>query len=153
LESCSESEEICCINKKIWRGLYFYSFYILCLLPRLLVQLRVLLDMLYKFTRTPWGNSQEFTRTLDFLIRMYGCTGSYGEACNTGSICIAEDCLVNSRTKHIDIRIHNIWQRVEEKQIVLEYVPTAKMIADVMTKPLGGQKFKGFRDQLSMKQL
>ena len=72
---------------------------------------------------------------------------------NTGSICIAEDVLVNSRTKHIDIRIHNIWKRIESKEIEVKYVSTSNMKADMTTKPLLGQMFVKFRDQLGLKKI
>ena len=43
---------------------------------------------------------------------------------NNAGIAIANDCKVNHKTKHIDIRIHNIWGKIEKKQITLEYIPT-----------------------------
>lgn len=41
----------------------------------------------------------------------------------------------HSRTKHIDYRYHFIQQGVEEKVINIEYKPTSKIVADVLTKP------------------
>ena len=35
---------------------------------------------------------------------------------------------------------------VERKEVQIEYCPTENMIADYMTKPLVGAKFKTFRD-------
>jgi branched-chain amino acid transport system ATP-binding protein len=38
--------------------------------------------------------------------------------------------------------------KVEEGEIILEYKPTEEMIADVLTKPLQGEKFIKIRDAL-----
>mmetsp|Transcript_23150 Transcript_23150/g.30237 ORF Transcript_23150/g.30237 Transcript_23150/m.30237 type:complete len:86 (-) Transcript_23150:213-470(-) len=73
----------------------------------------------------------------------------YGDN-NTASIAITENCSVFSRTMYIDIRIHNIWEGIDEKQIILDYIPTENMIADMMTKPLAGSQFKTFRTQLGL---
>ena len=38
--------------------------------------------------------------------------------------------------------------QVEENKVNIEYCPTKKMIADYMSKPLQGKKFKEFRKQI-----
>ena len=57
---------------------------------------------------------------------------------------MAEKSLNNKRTKHIDIRYHFIRQHVIDKTIELFHVPTAKNIADIMTKALTGPTFQKF---------
>ena len=42
----------------------------------------------------------------------------------------------NSKAKHIDIRYHFIRQHVADKTIVLTFVGTEDMVADIFTKPL-----------------
>ena len=49
------------------------------------------------------------------------------------------------RTRHIDIRYFMIKDRVDKKELSLEYCPTDEMIADFLTKPLQGVKFRKFR--------
>ena len=49
------------------------------------------------------------------------------------------------RTRHIDIRYFMIKDRVDKKELSLEYCPTDEMIADFLTKPLQGEKFRKFR--------
>lgn len=43
----------------------------------------------------------------------------------------------HNRTKHIDTRFHFIREKVADGTIVIKYVPTADMYADILTKPLG----------------
>ena len=50
------------------------------------------------------------------------------------------------RTKHINVRYFFITDRINNKELHIEYCPTDKMIADYFTKPLQGTKFQEFRD-------
>ena len=52
----------------------------------------------------------------------------------------------SKRTRHINIRYFFVQDRVEGKEIKIEYCPTGNMIADFFTKPLQGTLFKKFRD-------
>ena len=51
-------------------------------------------------------------------------------------------------TRHISIRFFLIHDRIKEDEIRLEWIPTDKMVADILTKPLQGSKFKEPRRQL-----
>ena len=53
-------------------------------------------------------------------------------------------CMGNSR--HINIRYFFIKDRIDKKEIAVEYCPTYLMAADFFTKPLQGRMFKIFRD-------
>ena len=55
-------------------------------------------------------------------------------------------CTGNSR--HIDIRYFFSKDRVDKKEISIEYRPTTKMIADFFTKYLQGNLFQFFWDIL-----
>ena len=54
----------------------------------------------------------------------------------------------SNRTKHISIR--NFWlkDKVSQGDIVIEYLPSEDMIADLLTKPLQGELFFKFRKQI-----
>ena len=42
---------------------------------------------------------------------------------------------------------------MEKGKVKLDYIPTAKMIADGFTKPLGRTAFERFRDQLGLREV
>ena len=50
------------------------------------------------------------------------------------------------RTRHFDIKIFYVSDLVSRDEVEVKYCPTDEMIADYMTKPLVGSKFKRFRD-------
>ena len=46
----------------------------------------------------------------------------------------------HSRTKHIDIRHHYIREEIKKNEIKVEYMSSEEMTADVLTKPLSGDR-------------
>jgi hypothetical protein len=48
------------------------------------------------------------------------------------------------RSRHLNIRLFFVTDQVEKKHIQIKFCPTDKMVADYMTKPLHGAKFKMF---------
>jgi hypothetical protein len=54
----------------------------------------------------------------------------------------------SDRTKHIKIRFFWLKERVDLKDILVEYMPTEEMIADILTKPLQGDLFIKLRKAL-----
>jgi len=61
---------------------------------------------------------------------------------NQGCIALARDPVAHSRTKHIDVRYHYIRELVSYGKATIEYIRTADMLADVLTKPLPLTAFK-----------
>ena len=55
---------------------------------------------------------------------------------NQGSIALTKNLAYYKRTKHIDIRYHFVREKVEDGQVILEYISTLDMLADIMTKPI-----------------
>ena len=55
---------------------------------------------------------------------------------NQGAIAIARNPIVQTRTKHIDIKYHYVHEAVQDGVISLQYCPTNDMIADLLTKGL-----------------
>ena len=70
---------------------------------------------------------------------------------NQGAIAMAKNPVGHSRTKHIDIRYHFVREGVQDGAIILKYVATGEMIADILTKPLPKHPFEKLVIQLGMK--
>ena len=49
---------------------------------------------------------------------------------------MARDPVAYRRTKHFDIRYHYIRELVSSGKVLIDYISTTDMIADVLTKPL-----------------
>ena len=54
----------------------------------------------------------------------------------------------SDRTKHVKIRYFWIKDKVGSGEIKISYLPTEEMIADILTKPLQGEKFRTLRTML-----
>jgi hypothetical protein len=52
------------------------------------------------------------------------------------------------RTRHINRRYFFITDRVNMKEVAIEWCPTEMMVADFMTKPLQGSHFRNLRDYI-----
>ena len=56
---------------------------------------------------------------------------------NMGAGCLSQGEGLPRRTKHIDVRHHFIRDCIKPGKLNISYTPTADMLADVLTKPLG----------------
>lgn len=55
---------------------------------------------------------------------------------NQGSHALSRTTAFHARSKHIDIQYHFVREKVLLKEIEIEYIPTADMVADALTKTL-----------------
>ena len=87
------------------------------------------------------------------LLWMRQTLKDYGVTCdkvplmcdNESAIKIAHNPVLHGKTKHIEIRYHFIWDRVEKSAIQISYVNTKHQLADIFTKPFGEARFKELR--------
>ena len=63
---------------------------------------------------------------------------------NRSSIAIAKNPIHHQRTKHIDVRMNQLRQYLEGKELELQWCPTEDMIADILTKALPATPHKRF---------
>ena len=60
---------------------------------------------------------------------------------NQSCLAIAQDPIGHRRTKHIDVRYHYIRELIAHGKATVSYLPTADMVADILTKPLAATVF------------
>ena len=61
---------------------------------------------------------------------------------NQSAISIAKNPQFHGRTKHFNIKYHFIREQVSNGKIYLQYCPTEDMLADLLTKGIGPEKFQ-----------
>jgi hypothetical protein len=59
---------------------------------------------------------------------------------NHGAIALAKNPVSHSRAKHIDLCHHFVREAIQDNIIWVQYIPTAEMTADSLTKALGREK-------------
>lgn len=69
---------------------------------------------------------------------------------NLSSIRLVKNSEYHKRTKHIDTRYHFIREKVNNKEIIIDYVPTEIQKADIFTKALPRDRFKNFCDMINV---
>lgn len=58
-----------------------------------------------------------------------------------------------NRSRHIDVRYYYVRERIAAGDIVVQYLETKSMLADLLTKPLGGHLFYFFRNGVMLIEL
>jgi len=59
---------------------------------------------------------------------------------NQSAIALGKNPVSHARAKHIDLRHHFIREAIQDQIIWVQYIPTAEMTADSLTKALGHEK-------------
>jgi hypothetical protein len=66
------------------------------------------------------------------------------------AMALAHNPVHHARTKHIDVRLHYIRDKVADGSIKLTYCPTFDMVADILTKPLPKPQFLRLRELMGV---
>ena len=74
----------------------------------------------------------------------YKCVSVIGQDNQSTIAMISEKTKESMRTRHIKVRYFWLRERIKRKEINLLYVPTGKMLADMLTKPMQGNMFRSF---------
>jgi hypothetical protein len=63
---------------------------------------------------------------------------------------LATNPIVSPRSKHIEIKKHFIREVVQQGDVVISYLDTERMTADMLTKALNGRRHKDLRQQMRL---
>ena len=69
---------------------------------------------------------------------------------NTSAINISKNPVQHSRTKHIEIQHHFIWELVEDGTLTLEFIHIDDQKTDLFTKPLDSKHFEFLRQNIGV---
>lgn len=69
---------------------------------------------------------------------------------NNAAINLSEDPLLHARVKHVDIKYHFLRERVQSKEIAIQYIHTKNNVADIFTKALPAPLFNRLRSMLGL---
>lgn len=69
---------------------------------------------------------------------------------NESSLSLTKNSEAQNRTKHIDVQHHYIRELINEKEQIVAWVPSARMLADGFTKALTIDTFKRHRSLLGL---
>ena len=69
---------------------------------------------------------------------------------NQSAMIFAEEQIVQDRSKHINIKFHYSREQIQKGIIGLEYVPTKRLPADMLTKPLQPTSMRIFRKEIGI---
>jgi hypothetical protein len=72
---------------------------------------------------------------------------------NRGCIALTQNNRTDPRTKHIDVKYHYTREQVANKNVVITHIPTADMVADMLTKPVSTAKFQWCRERMGVHDL
>ena len=63
---------------------------------------------------------------------------------------LAANPVYHARTKHIEVDIHFVRDKVLVKQLDVRYIPSFDQVVDCLTKPLSHTHFQYLRDKLGV---
>eukprot|EP00253_Pinus_taeda_P030056 PITA_30056 len=79
------------------------------------------------------------------------CTPPISILCdNMSAISISKNPVMHSKTKHIPIKYNFLREQVLEQKVKLDYVPSKKQVANILTKPLPKETFEYLRQKMGV---
>ncbi|GAU35295.1 hypothetical protein TSUD_54540 [Trifolium subterraneum] len=92
--------------------------------------------------------------TPPFSLRAYSdadwATDQDDRRSTSGAVSLAHNPILHSRTKHIELDIHFVHEKVFSKHPNVRHVPTVDQLADPLTKPLSPSNYAGIRTKLKL---
>lgn len=69
---------------------------------------------------------------------------------NLSAVSLAHNPVLHSRTKHMEMDIHFVRDKVIAQTLKVLHIPTADQLADILTKPIFSTQFPVIRTKLNV---
>ena len=70
---------------------------------------------------------------------------------NLSTVYMAANPVLHARTKHIDLDLYFVRDKVVRRQVEVKHVPASAQIADVLTKAISSSQFSALRSKLTVR--
>lgn len=87
------------------------------------------------------------------LLSELGCTSSSPPTIwcdNLGATYLAANPVFHARTKHVELDLHFVREKVSNRQLLVRKTTSSQQIADIFTKSLAASRFNFIRDKLTV---
>lgn len=100
-------------------------------------------SMAHTIAEVLWIQSLLHKLRIPFLTLMLLCD-------NMSAVLVSHNPVLHARTKHLDLDIHFVRERVVSKSLIVQHVPGSAQLADSFTKPLPSTRFVELRSKLKV---
>lgn len=70
---------------------------------------------------------------------------------NLSVVLLSHNLILHARTKHMELDIHFVREKVVSNTLSVVHVPAASQLADILTKPLSASQFYLMHDKLNVR--
>ena len=72
---------------------------------------------------------------------------------NLSIVQLATNPVLHARTKHVELDLYFVREKVLQKNVLVQHVPSIDQTIDVLTKPISSSKFPLLRNKLKVEDL
>ncbi|SCZ92859.1 BZ3500_MvSof-1268-A1-R1_C063g00304 [Microbotryum saponariae] len=109
------------------------------------------------YSDSDWGSDVNTLRsTMGYLFKLAGGAISWSSCLQPQVVCaiaLTQNPVFHARTKHLRMLEHFVREHVRNGEILVTYIPTHDMVADIFTKPLPRVIFQRHCDTIGVRRI